>query len=314
MNKWPFTSLRKFLPLLRQWWFASLDLSDYDIVISSTGNGEAKFIKTKSGAIHICYCHSPVHFYYRKYNQYLKNPGFGKLNFLARLGLKTLVKPLKQRDYNAAQKVDYFIANSNHINDDIKEFYNRDSVTIQPLINTKLFKNAKPNKLNTLSFIMWGRHVPDKHMDIAIKACNELKLPLTIIGKGPITEELKKISGDTITFTGFIDDDQLVKEAEKASAFIFPSLEDFGIAPVEAMSAGLPVIAYKGGGALDYVTPGVTGEFFDEQTVESLVQALKDFDPKKYDQKTIRKTADQFSTENFNKKILAFVDKVQKPK
>lgn len=314
LNKWPFTKLRKFLPLLRQWWFAGLDLSEYDIVISSTGNGEAKFIKTRPDAIHICYCHSPVHFYWRKYNDYIKNPGFGKLNFLARIGLKFFVKPLRQRDYQASQKVDYFIANSTHIQNDIKEFYDRESQVIHPPINTNLFKSAQPKSLNKLSFIIWGRHVPDKRIDLAIKACNELNIPLTIVGKGPITEELKKIAGDSITFTGFIDDNELIKQAENASAFLFPSLEDFGIAPVEAMSTGLPVIAYRGGGALDFISPGVTGEFFDEQSVNSLKDAISNFEPTNYKPDEIKNRANEFSTEKFNSELIAFVDKSQKSK
>src|SRR3990167_8961662 len=112
LQNWPFSRLRKFLPLLRQWWFARLDLSDYDLIISSTGNGEAKFARGKK---HICYCHSPPHFYWRKYESYLRNPGFGAFDWLARIGLKLFVKPLRKRDYNAAQQVDAFIANSTHI-------------------------------------------------------------------------------------------------------------------------------------------------------------------------------------------------------
>ncbi len=312
LNKWPFTSLRKFLPVLRQHWFANLDLSEYDLVITCTGNGEAKFVKPKDDAKVICYCHTPVHFYWRKYDDYLKNPGFGKLNFLARIGLKLLVKPLRARDYDAAQKIDHFIANSNHIQADIKEFYGKDSTVIYPPINIDMYKNVNPKMLNKLSFIVWGRHVPDKRIDIAIKACNELGLPLKIMGTGPETENLKKIAGETIEFLGFVSDEELLSQAENASAFIFTSIEDFGISPVEAMSAGLPVIALKAGGALDYVDPGETGEFFAEQNVSSLMSILKDFDPKKYDPKVIKQSADKFSGQNFNKSWLAYVDKVKK--
>ncbi len=303
----PFKQLRKFLPLPRQWWFRKLDFKNYDLIISITGNGEAKFAHSDN-VTHISYCHTPVHFYWRHHQAYLDNPGF-KPVWLARLGLKALVGPLKKRDYAAAQKVDHFIANSSHIQSDIKKYYNRDSIAIFPPVNTEIFGKLVSSKLKARKgFVTWGRHVPQKRFDIAIESCNQLKLPLTIIGSGPITEDLKKLAGPTITFTGRLDHDELVKYASSSEAFIFPSFEDFGISPVEAMAAGTPVIAYKAGGALDFVIPGKTGEFFNGQTVESLVEALKNFKPNAYDHKDISKFADKFSTKNFLTNIEEFIE------
>lgn len=312
LQKWPFSRLRKFLPLPRQWWFANLDLSEFDLIISSTGNGEAKFARAQGDAKHICYCHTPPHFYWRKYEQYLKNPGFGSFDWLARLGLKLLVKPLRKRDYKAAQKIDHFIANSTHIQGDIEKFYGRNSVVIHPPVNIESFSKIKhDNPPKDATFIYWGRHVPDKRIDIAIAACNELRLPLLVIGEGVETESLKNMSGSTISFTGRVSDEKLIEFASSAKAFIFPSEEDFGIAPVEALAGSLPVIAYKAGGALDYVIDGETGIFFDQQNADSLMKVLADFDTNKFNRSKMQSTASLFSIENFHTKMKNFIASVQ---
>ncbi len=313
LNKSFFVYLRKFLPLLRQWWFARLELGEYDLIISSSGNGESKFIN-KQNAVHVCYCHTPPHFYWRKYRSYLKNPGFGKANFLAKFGLKLLVKPLRRHDYQAAQDVDYFIANSKHIQKDIDTFYNRKSVVINPPVNVGLFKPDSKNKVKkTNNYVVWGRHVPDKMLHLAIKACNDIGANLVVIGNGPETKNLKKIAGKTIKFVGKINDQQLVKYAQSSKAFLFPSEEDFGIAPVEAMAAGTPVIAYKNGGSRDFVIDGKTGTFFDEQSVNSLKNVLLRFDESKFESKLIITNANKFSEDVFRQKISLVVDKLLSP-
>lgn len=308
LQKWPLSSLRKFLPVLRQRWFRQLDLSGFDIIISSSGNGEAKFVTKNDSQRHICYCHTPTHFYWRKYDEYLKNPGFHP-KWLARVGLKLLLKPLRRRDYRAAQKVDQFIANSTHIQKDIKQYYGRDSIVIHPPIDT-----AKPTKDEGLKtkdeksgYIMWGRHVPYKRFDLAIKACNQLGLALTIVGSGPETKYLRSISGPTISFTGYISSQEIASLAQSSQGFIFPAEEDFGIAPVEAMALGLPVIAYRSGGALDYIIPGKSGEFFEKQTVQSLKKALSDFRPTKSSYSP-EITAKKFSKQNFKNQIKLLLD------
>ncbi|HLZ14558.1 MAG TPA: glycosyltransferase, partial [Candidatus Saccharimonadales bacterium] len=134
--------IRKLIPFLRIWWFTRLDLSGYDLVISSSGNGEAKGVQVPKGTLHICYCHAPTHFYWRHYKQYLKNPGFGVFNPLVRLALRLLIGPLRAWDYKAAQRPDYFIANSTHTRDEIKTFYGRDAEVIQPPIDIARFLHA----------------------------------------------------------------------------------------------------------------------------------------------------------------------------
>ena len=311
LQHWPFAQARKFLPLLRQWWFRRLDLSAYDIVISCTGNGEAKFARAPAGGKHICYCFTPPHFYWRKYNEYLHEPGMGTLNPIARLGLKLLVKPLRQRDYQAAQDIDEFVGISKHIQSDIKKFYGRDSVLIHPPVEVSEVKlETRPvGSAKELRAVYWGRHVPYKRIDLIIAACNELQIPLTIVGKGPETSRLKHIAGPTVSFTGFVPDEKMPELASKANLFIFPSEEDFGIAPVEALAFGLPVLAYGRGGALDYVIPGKTGELFDKQSINSLTTALTSFKPSKYSTKTLQNTAKSFSPQTFQKKVEGMVDK-----
>lgn len=293
-----FPRLRKYLTPLRQHWFSHLDFSGFDLVISSTGNGEAKGIRVPEGTTHVCYCHSPTHFYWRHYDQYLAQPGFGLFNPLVRVGLKVLVRPLRRWDLKASKLPDYYIANSTHIQNDIKRYYGRDSEVIHPPIDISRFK-ALVNKQNRAGFVTVGRQVPFKKTDLIVRACTELNLPLTVIGRGPEHENLKTIAGPTVQFLSDATDADVADQMSKAAAFIFASYEDFGITPVEAMASGTPVIAYQAGGALDYVKPGVTGEFFEAQTVDSLVLALKKFKPEKYDPQIISQSAEQFSPEHF---------------
>jgi len=305
LQHWPFSRLRKFLPLLRIGWFSSLDFSDYDLVISSSGNGEAKGVHVPSKATHICYCHSPVHFYWRHYEQYLKRPGFGVFDPLARLGLRVLVSPLRAWDLRAAQRPDYFIANSTHIKADIKKYYGRDSTVIHPPVDIERFKHAK--EATRKGFITVGRQVPLKHTDIIVQACTRLNLPLKVIGRGPEHDKLVKMAGPTVSFPPDVSDADMPKHMAGAEAFIFASFEDFGITPIEAMAVGTPLIAYKTGGALDYVIEGKTGVFFAEQTVDSLSKTLQTFSAKPYDNAAIRKHAATFSAANFQRNLRKFI-------
>jgi glycosyltransferase involved in cell wall biosynthesis len=307
LQHWPFSRLRKYLAILRIWWFTHLDFSGYDLVISVSGNGEAFGVKTPKETVHINYCHTPTHYYWRHYEKYLERPGFGLFDPLARLGLRLLVGPLRKWDYKAAQRADYFIANSTHIQRDIKKYYNRDSVVIHPPVLIERFERA-PQPKERHGFLCGGRLVPMKRNDIAVEACTKLGLPLTVYGSGPDMERLKALAGPTITFTGFIDDESVAALFNSSEGFIFPSFEDFGVVGIEALAAGTPVIAYKAGGPLDYVKEGKTGVLFNEQSLNSLTKALKKFDPRDFDSRAIKKTAEQFSPEAFATKMQRFID------
>lgn len=302
-----FGKLRKFMVLGRMWWFSRLDLSSFDLVISSSGNGEAFSVKTPETTTHICYCHTPTHYYWRHYDQYIARPGFGILDPIARLGLRLLVGPLRKWDLRASQRPDYYIANSHHIKDDIKRYYGRDAEVIHPPVDVERFKDAPQN--NRHGFVTMSRLAAAKRMDIPVEACNKLGVPLKVIGRGPDLPRLKKLAGPTIAFPENVSDAEMPAQLASGQAFLFASFDDFGISPVEALAAGTPVIAYKAGGALDYVIPGKTGMFYTEQTAESMADAVQKFDPKAYDHQEIVAFAQNFSPAMFRKHMTGFIKK-----
>lgn len=301
-------SLRKFLPLLRAWTFSRLDLSEYDLVLSSSG-AEAKGVKTGSKTVHICYCHSPTHYYWIRHDEYIDNPGFPfGLNWLASLSLRLLVNPLKRWDRRAAQGPDYMIANSTHTQAMIKNFYGRDSKVIFPPVEVERFK-LDDTPASRHGFVVAGRQTPYKRFDLAIQACDELKVPLLVIGDGPEHRRLEKLAGRSTTFLSNVNDTEMANHFNTAIGFILPNMDDFGIVAVEAMAAGTPVIAYNEGGALDYVQPGKTGLFFDKQTVEELAKVLEQAMNKTFDYPAIAASAQPFSAEKFNTRLQAFIKK-----
>ena len=314
------TSFRRLISPLRQLYFNHLDLSEYDLIISVTG-AEAKSIK-KGDALHICYCHVPTQYYWQLYGDYLKNPGFGILNPLARFFLKLLVGPLRRADYKAAQKPDYFITISSYAKELIKTHYGRESTVIFPPVAVEKFLN-KPTKKGIVNarseekynMITTSRQVSWKRIDLAIEACKKTNWPLTIVGEGPENKRLKSLArgSSLITFKPMMTQSELKKELSSARAYIFPSREPFGIAPIEALATGCPVIAFSEGGALDYVIDGENGILFGKQTVASLSGALKKFEKLEFDEKKIISSALPFDERIFKYKIRKFIDgKLQK--
>lgn len=305
LQKMPFRFKHQFFGVLRPFAFRSLDLSEYDVVLIADA-ADAKNVRVPEDAVSFCYCHSPPRYYWSHYDTFLKNPGFGVFDPLARIALKLLIGPLRRIDHNAAQKIDYFAGNSGTIKKRIKKYYDRDAEIVYPPINTKRF--APPKNIKKSGYIHMGRMIGMKRIDIIIEACNQLKRPLTVAGHGAELENLRKIAGPTVTVVDNPSDEEVNRMLQEAEAFIFAAEEDFGIAPIEAMAAGTPVLAYGKAGALETVQAGKTGEFFEQQTVESLVQALKKFDPKKYSRKDLLARADDFSEEAFAKRVKEFVD------
>jgi glycosyltransferase involved in cell wall biosynthesis len=307
LQRQPFRKFYKYLGFLRIWYYTHLDLRGYDLVISSSG-AEAKGITVPDGTVHINYCHAPTHYYWSRYDEYMQHPGMGAFDPLARIGLRLLVGPLRKWDYQAAQRPHHIIANSTHIQAEIKKYYGRDSIVIHPPVLFERFQKLENQNLPRQGFLISGRQTPYKRFDIAIQACTDLNLPLTVIGTGPDAERLQKLAGPTVKFMGRLSDEELEREFSQAQALIFPGIDDFGITAIEAMAAGTPVLAYKAGGALDYTTPGVTGEFIEEQTVDSLKAALQSFDPQKYDTQTIRSSVNKFSDTNFRQKMTEYLN------
>lgn len=296
----------QLLPVLRAHAFRQLDLSQYDIILSSA-SAEAKAVRARPGAVHICYCHTPTRYYWSHYKEYKKDPGFGWLNPLIRLAIPPFVAWMRQLDLKAVAGVDYFIANSHAVQARIKKYYKHDSTIIFPPVQIERLSPKSPIKKEDFYLIV-GRQIPYKKTDIAIEACNVLKKQLIVIGGGSEHQRLVKLAGPTVKLLTNIDDKAVVDYFQKAKAFIFPQQEDFGITAIEAMAAGTPVIAYKKDGAIDSIVDGTTGIFFDTQTVESLVEAIKRFEQLTFSPAVIQEYAEQFSEEQFIKKITAFVD------
>ncbi len=292
------SKLRKhqLLTIPRQWHFGHMKLKGYDIVISCSG-AEAKAVRNLDG-IHINYCHSPTQYYWVRPDEYLKQDSVGLLSPLYRFGLKILMPYAKKWDLKAAQRPDVYIANSSVVQTRIKKIYGRESVLIHPPVETSRFshlKSAKPQSRKQRSgFLIAGRQVHHKRFDLTISACNELELPLTVVGNGPDHERLKKMAGPTVSFKQNVDDLELSRLMNSAEAFVFPNEEDFGIVAVEAQAAGCPVIAYRAGGALDTVKENITGIFFDSQSLEGLKNALLDFRARRFSEDRIRHHAEQF--------------------
>ena len=300
-------SLKKFLPALRAWTFSRLDLSGYDLVLSSSG-AEAKGVKTGPNTVHINYCHAPTHYYWSRTEEYLKNPGFPLgFNWLARFGLKLLLDPLKRWDKMAAKRPDVMLANSSHIQAMILKYYKRDSTIVFPPVEIDRFKQRGKTEPRH-GFVVAGRQAPYKRIDLAIAACNELKVPLVVIGTGPEHRRLRKMAERNITFLTNVSDLEMINHFQTALAFIFPSnTEDFGIVPVEAMAAGTPVVAYNKGGPLDYVIPGKTGFLFNKLTAASVVKAIEAVQAKNFNYEAIAEHANNFSVTMFRKNMKAII-------
>ena len=195
------------------------------------------------------------------------------------------------------------IANSTHIKEEIRKYYQRDSTVIFPPVYFERFQKPEHRNKTRRGFLIAGRQTPYKRFDLAVAACTKLGLPLTVIGDGPDHHRLRKMAGRTVTFLGKVSDAILEEEFAHAQALIFPGLDDFGITPVEAMASGTPVVAYKAGGALDYIQPGITGEFFEKQSVTSLAKALHSFTANRYNSATIRTVAEHFSSSAFQRAL-----------
>ena len=308
---------RRFTPFLRQWYFNRLDLSEYDVVISVTG-AEAKSVKTvgeHSRATHICYCHAPTQYYWSLYDQYMDNPGFGKLlNPVVRFALKLLVRPLRKSDYRAAQRPDYFVANSSYVADEIKKFYGRDSTVIWPGVAVDAVKRIKKTvpDVKRQGFIISGRQVSWKRVDLAIGACIKLNKQLLVVGDGPEHSQLvEQARGhDNIRFLPRYNGvNEIVGHFAGARAFLFPSLEPFGIVPVEALAAGTPVVALRKGGSLDFVEEGKNGVFFDEQTVDSMAEAISRIETMSFNESSVSSSVAKFSEGDFKKQLYDLVKK-----
>lgn len=296
----------QLFPVFRARAFRKLDLQAYDIIIS-IASAEAKAIRKRPGALHICYCHTPTRYYWSHYEEYKREPGFGLLNPIIRLIIPPFVKWMRRLDLRSVRGVDYFIANSSTVAERIKTFYHRESYVLNPPVDMDRFRNLDIAGKRQ-GFMVIGRQVPYKRIDLAIAACNTLKLPLTIYGNGSEHTRLTAMAGPTVKLVVGASDAEVATALAHAEGYLMPQEEDFGIIQIEAMAAGTPVIAFAKGGSQDAVIEGKTGLFFAEQTVESLIEALERFDPARFDPRFIQKHARKFSEEQFISRLQQFVD------
>lgn len=276
-----------------------LDLRDYDLVISSE-SGPAKGVLTAPGALHVCYCHSPMRYLWDMYHDYRESAGR-----VTRTLMGPLTHYLRLWDRASADRVDHFIANSNFIRLRIRKCYRRDAVVIHPPVDVERFKCVSEKGDY---FLLLGQLTRYKRPDIAIEAFRARPSDrLLVVGGGELADELRAGAPSNVEFLGRLDDDRLTACLESARALIFPGVEDFGIVPVEAMACGTPVVAYGKGGALESVVDGESGLFFNQQTPEALGQALDRFDgwEKTVDRATIRTRAETFSEQNFRRRMSA---------
>jgi glycosyltransferase involved in cell wall biosynthesis len=282
--------------------FGGLDLSEYEVVLSNK-SGFCHGVRKGSKTLHLCYCLAPTRYVWQ-YSAYVGREQLGKV---AQLAIWPIIRLLQCWDYAAAQRVDHFIAISSEIQERIKRYYNRDSVVIYPPVDAaRRFTPCESSAVEDY-YLVVSRLIPYKRIDLAVQACTRLGLPLVVGGSGRDRERLEAMAGPTIKFIGYVPDSELPELMARCRAFIFPGLEDFGITPVQAQAAGRPVIAYRGGGALDTVVPGMTGEFFDDLTVDSLVATLQRFEANRYLPTAIRDHALKFDRAVFEREITGYV-------
>lgn len=299
--------LHRLFPTLRVRAFRKLDLSDYDIIISSS-SAEAKQVrKTRPDQVHICYCHTPIRYYWSHYKEYKKDPGLGRLNPLIRLAVPLFVPHQRRLDYKAAQNVDVFIANSTEVQKRIAEYYKKPAIVVYPPVDTKRFT---PASLRGDYYVALGRQVPYKRVDLSVKAATKLNLPLKVYGNGPEHDRLVGLAGPSVQFFtdryGDASDAAVTEALNHAKGFLFPSEEDFGIVQVEALAAGTPVIAYSQGGALDIVD-GETGILFHDQSINSLIEAITIAEEKTFSPSTLNRRAKRFDKSLFITKMRKIV-------
>jgi len=284
--------------------FEQFDFSGYDLVLSNK-SGFCHGVITGPETVHICYCLTPTRYVWR-YHQYAQRENLSRS---VRLLLQPFLTYLRQWDRLAADRVDHFIAISQEIQRRIAKVYRRESTIIYPPVDINRFEPVnRPDDY----YLFLGRLVPYRRLDLLVEAFNRLQRPLLIAGDGRDRPKLEALAQDNITFLGYVADADLPDLLARCRAFIFPGEEDFGIAPLQAMAAGRPVIAYAAGGVLDTVVPG-TGVLFAEQSVAAIIKAVEQFEPEKVSPAFIRTHAEQFDRTHFERQMMDFISQKVDP-
>ncbi|HUV42483.1 MAG TPA: glycosyltransferase [Patescibacteria group bacterium] len=298
-----YSPFRFLTPLI----WKSFNFKDYDLVITSASWYITRGFRLGPKTKVICYCHTPPRYLYG-YPTSIEWRRYWPIRIYATI-INHFLRPY---DYQSAQQVDEFLVNSQNVANRVKKFYGRDSTIIYPPVEVKKIEQATKNLKPQDYYLIASRLVGAKGIELAIKAAKKAKVPLKIIGEPVgmywIGGKLEKLKTKGVEFLGWIPDEELYHYYGQCKTFLALETDaDFGMTPVEAMAAGRPVIAFRGGGYLESVIEGKTGEFFDKQTVASLAKVLRDFKPKKYKPKDCRQQARKFSKERFKKEIKEFV-------
>lgn len=281
----------------------SFDLSEYDLILSDS-SAYAKGVITDKQQKHICYLHTPTRYLWSDREEYLQN---APIPAIVRPFLPFVIRRLQAWDLKAAKRPDVIIANSENIKERAEKYYHRTSdYVLFPPVDCSTFT---PSEVISDYYLVVARNEPYKRTEIVVEAATKLGIKLKVAGGGTKLEELKKSAGPTVEFLGRVDDEELAELYRHALGFIFPPNEDAGITPLEAMASGRPVLAYGKGGVLESVVAGKTGEFFAKQSVDSLCEAWKKFDPSRYDPREIRAHAIKFDKEVFKKRIMEIVSR-----
>lgn len=290
----------KLLPLMNAA-FRAFDLSRFDLVISSS-HACAKNVRTGPGTLHVCYCHTPMRYAWEE--GFLEGEQVGGLT---RMLLPPLLARLRRQDLAGAAGPDVFVANSSYVARRIERFYGRSAEVVHPPVDVEhyLALEREPEDY----YLAFGRVVPYKRVDIAVEACSALGRPLKVAGDGRAIEAVRAGAGAGVEFLGKVSDGERDRLLGGARALLFPGEEDFGIVPVEAQAAGVPVIAYGIGGALETVLDGRTGVLFDAQDAASLAGAIERFEALELDPSTIRRNAAGFGSERFRNEMAAVIER-----
>jgi len=296
---------RNYLPLFPRA-IESLDLTGYTLVVS-TSHAVAKGCVPAPDATHVAYIHTPMRYVWDQFDAYF---GAGRASLPTRLAAHAVAPFLRRWDVRSTERAHGIIANSKFVAERIRRFWGRDAdAVVYPPVDTHRFVPAAEGPDEYALAV--SALVPYKRIDVAVRAFSRLKRPLWIAGDGPEMPALRSLAGPSVRFLGAVPFDELPRLYARARFFVLPGEEDFGIAPVEAQSAGRPVLALGRGGALETVIEGETGVFFDEPTVESLLRGLTAIDGLRVDPPAIRAHAERFSASRFAPELKREIDRIR---
>ena len=293
---------RHYLPLFPRY-IEKFDFTGYDLILSSS-HCVAKGAVTPPGALHICYCHTPMRYVWDLYHDYVRERGL-----LVHAFLRFSRDGLREWDVRTADRVTHYIANSHHVADRIRRHYGREATVIHAPVDDEFFTPGEAEESGY--YLIVSALVPYKKVGLAVRAFSREEAggrKLVVVGSGSDEKRIRADAGPNVSFRGNVDDNELLRYYRGARALIFPGEEDFGITPLEAMACGKPVIAYAKGGALETVVEGSTGVFFDEGSEAGILSAVDKFERMSFTVSDARRRAEAFSKSSFFKKIREFIE------